>query len=278
MYYFLKSENFNLEEYDFDIQCNPRFTKKEHDVFSKFVSNFRVDQDFSEFAEKELKMDKDEIQKTIHNLTKKTIYCCIFKENVEISKFYFNIFDIVVSEENKIIYKFSNELRLTKKKGSFYSRINVLAFLQFKYSYTKEIFKAILRPNKRKGYIEYTLDEIKELLEIAPDKYNRYYDLENKVFNPTIKDIEFGEINIWYEKIKNSNLKNSRITGVRIHFVNIYHVEVHRAVNEILKINADYIDDFTQAYEIIYSYRKIHTSKETIDYVKNNLETIFKNS
>lgn len=28
MYYFLKNKDFNLGEYDFDIVCTPRFTKR----------------------------------------------------------------------------------------------------------------------------------------------------------------------------------------------------------------------------------------------------------
>ena len=35
MYYFLKNKDFNLEEYDFEIDCIPRFTKKEQDVLRK---------------------------------------------------------------------------------------------------------------------------------------------------------------------------------------------------------------------------------------------------
>lgn len=276
MYYFLKNKDFNLGEYDFDIVCTPRFTKKEQMVFDCFVNSFDINKEFCEFNEDKLKMTENEIQKEIHNLSKKTIYCRIFKENIEISKFYFNIFDIVVIESGKVIYKFSNELRLTKKKGNFYSRINVMAFLQFKYGYTKEIFKMILRENKRKGYIEFTLSQIKEILNIDADTYNRYYDLENKVFNPTIKDIEYGEIGLWFEKIKKNNSKTSRVTGVKIHYSNLYHIEVHRDTNEILKEFASHIEDFTEAYEIIYDYRKIYTFEETINYVKDNLEKIFK--
>lgn len=276
MYYFLKNQDFNLEENDFDIVCTPRFTKREQKVFDCFVASFDKDKEFSEFDEEKLRMSEAEIEKEIYNLTRKTIYCKIFKENIEISKFYFNIFDIVVIESGKVIYRFSNELRLTQKKGNFYSRINVLAFLQFKYSYTKEIFKLTIKQNKRKGYVDFTLKDIKKFLSISDDTYNRYYDLENKVFNPVIKDIEYGEVGIWFEKIKKNDLKTSRVTGVRIHYSNLYHIEIHRDTNEILKAFASYIEDFTEAYEIVHSYRKLKTSSETVEYIKNNLPDIFR--
>ena len=276
MYYFLKNKDFNLQEYDFDIVCTPRFTKKDQSVFDFFVKNFDVNNEFSEFPAEKLKMTEDELEKELHNLAKKTIFCRIFKEDMEISKFYFNIFDIVVVESGKIVYRFSNEIRLTKKKGSFYSRINVLAFLQFKYSYTKEIFKVILRKNQRKSYVDYTIPELKKLLNIDENTYNRYYDLENKVLNLTIKDIEYGEIGLWYEKIKKNDNKTSRVTGVRIHYSNLYHIEVHRDTNQILKEFSSYIEDFTDAYEIVSSYRKIYTMEETFRYIRDNLPNIFK--
>jgi len=150
-----------------------------------------------------------------------------------------------------------------------------MAFLQFRYSYTKEIFKLTIKQNKRKGYMDFSLKEMKKILNISDNNYNRYYDLENKVLNPIIKDIECGEIGIWFEKIKKNDLKTSRVTGIRIHYSNLYHIEVHRDTNEILKTFASYIEDFTEAYELVYSYRKLKTFKETSDYVKNNLPDIF---
>lgn len=276
MYYFLKNRDFNLGEYDFDIVCTPRFTKKDQSVFDFFVNNFDINKDFSEFPKDKLKLKESELEKELHDLSKKTIFCRIFKENVEISKFYFNIFDIIVVESEKVVYRFSNEIRLTKKRGNFYSRINVLAFLQFKYTYTKEIFKVILRENKRKSYIEYDIKDFKKLLHIDEGTYSRYYDLENKVLNPTIKDIEYGQISLWFEKIKRNENKTSRVTAVRIHYSNLYHIAVHRDTNEILKEFATYIEDFTEAYDIVCDYRKIYNFQETYEYIKSNLPDIFK--
>ena len=278
MYYFLKNKDFNLEVYDFSIDCSPRFTKKEQDVFDCFVANFNYQDEYSEFDESQLKMDENEIQKIIFSLMKKTIYCHVFKDNIEITKLYFNIFDVVVIEENKIIYKFSDEIRATKRRGNFYSRINVLAFLQFRYSYTRELFKLILRGNRRQGYMVYSLKEIKDLLKIDKEKYHRYYDLENKVFNPTMKDIEYGVVGLWFEKIKKNNVNTSRVTGVRIHFTNIYHVQVHRDTNEVLKAFSEHIEDFAQAYDVVSGYRKLYTLSETMFYVQENLDTIFKSN
>lgn len=275
MYYFLKEENFNLEEYGFDIDVSPRFTKREHEILDCFFKFFNVEEEFSEFPQKMMDIHAEELEKVIYNLSKKVVVCRIYKENQKISKFFFNIFDIVVFEESKVIYKFSNEIRLCEKRGNFYSRINVTAFLRFKHSYTKDIFKVIQRENKRKGYVEYSMAEVKELLGIKGDKYTRYYDLERKVFNPTIKDAEFAEVNLWYEKIKNSDSKNSRVVGVRIHYTNMYRIEIHRDTNDLLKRYVDYIEDFTSAYKLIYNYRKIHPLEKTIEHIQSDVEGFF---
>jgi len=278
MYYFLKKENFNLEENSFDIDISPRFTKKEHEVFSTFIKSFHIEEEVSEFEYKYLNKSKDEIEKIIQSLTKKVVNCRIYKDDVEISKMFFNLFEIVVLEKEKVIYKFSKEVKSSYEKGNFFSRVNIMAFLQFKSLATAEIFKLILKKNKRDGVLEFSVDEIKDILGIKRDKYSRYYDMERKVFKPTIKDIECANISISYEKIKSSDSKNSRISGIRLRFTNIYHMEIHKDTNELLRKYVNYIEDFTTAYDIIYQYRKIHNLEATIKYIEQNIGEIFNKS
>ena len=274
MYYFLKNKNFNLENYDFDISCNPRLTLKEHDFFNTLVENYSMDKDFSEAKIKNLKYSEKELKKLIENINKKSIFCQIFQESTTISSFYFNIFDIVAIEDNKLIYKFSKEIFLSYKRGNFYNRINILAFLRFKLYHTKHILKVISRENTSHGYIEYSLEEFKKLLNISTDKYLRYYDFEQKILKPLTKDIELAHMHINFEKIKNDKQKTSRIIGVRLNYTNSYHVELHKSTNRILKEFAENINDFAKAYEIVYDYRKIHSEEDTSNYIKENLKIL----
>lgn len=276
MYYFLKNKDFKLEDYDFEIECTPKFTKKEQEIFQTFITHFNPNEKYSEFHVRKLKLKESEIKKYIFSLAKKTIYCHVFKENIEITNLYFSIFDVLVIEGDTVIFAFSEEIKANKEIGNFYNRVNILAFLQFKYSYTKELFKLTLKKNNKQDYIEFTIEEIKKLLKIDKDKYHRYYDLEGKVFNLIIDDIEYGGIRLWFEKIKNNDLKNSRVVGVKVHYIHSYHIQVHRDTNEILKIYMNSIEDFAQAYQIVYNYRKLSTLPETMKYVKDNLNTIFK--
>lgn len=274
MYYFLKNKDFNLEEYDFGINCSPRLTIKEHEFFNKLIEKYSSDKDFSEIETKNLKYSERELKQLIESINKKSIFCQIFQGNKTISSFYFNIFDIVAIEDNMLIYKFSKEIVLSHKRGNFYNRINMLAFLRFKLQHTKHILKVISRENKGHGYLEYSIEEFKKLLNISEDKYLRYYDFEQKILKPLAKDIELAHMLIDFEKIKNDKQKTSRIIGIRLNYTNSYHVEIHKSTNTILKKFAKDINDFAKAYELIYDYRKIHSEEATINYITENLKTL----
>lgn len=275
MYYFLKNKDFNLEEYDFNVKCYPRLTIKEHELLDILLSSYSFSDKFSEIEIAKLKYSYQDLHKMIANINRKSIFCQIFKNNIIISEFYFNIFNIAVFEQNKIIYKFSKEISLTEERGNFYSRINILAFLRFKLSYTQYIFKVILKVNKRQASIDYSLEDFKDLLHISKDKYTRYYDLEQKILNPIIRDMELtNNIVVFFDKIKNNNKKTSRIIGIRLNFIDVYHSEIHNSTNSILKKFAERINDFSKAYEIIYDYRKIHTEEETISYIEEKIKKL----
>ena len=75
MYYFLKNKDFDLQNYDFDIEYFPRFTKKEKEVLILLLKNYNPDVEYSV-----LKVNSKEfesIEKILANLTKKIIYCNI---------------------------------------------------------------------------------------------------------------------------------------------------------------------------------------------------------
>lgn len=277
MYYFLKNRNFNIEEYNFDVECTPKMTKKEQYLLEYFLKYFDPKQDYSSFEESEIKLSSDELQKNIFSLSRKVIHCHVFNGVQDITKLYFGIFDIIAKENGKIIYRLSNEMKASQIIGSLYNRLDIMAFLQFEHNYTKEFFKLTRKKNKKQDCIEFDIQEIKDFLKLDKTKYTRYYDLENKIFNPVIKDIEeHGRIKLWFEKIKNNDLKNSKVVGVKVNFIHFYYMEVHIDTNKILKMYSDYIEDFSKAYQDIYNYRMLATMPETMKYVKDNLETIFK--
>ena len=274
MYYFLKNKNFNLEQYDFDVSCHPRLTLREHALFDELIGNNSFENDFSVIELSKLKYSNKDIYATIQSLSKKFIFCQVTHKEEEISRFYFSIFDIVVFEKNKIIYKFSKEINMVNGTGNFFSRISLISFLRFKMPYTKYIFNLVLKKNKCQGTFDYSLNDFKKLINISSEKYLRYYDLEQKILNPLIKDIKIANIIISFDKIKKDDSKTSKISGIRLNFINIYHSEIHKSTNSILRRFAENINDFSKAYQVIYDYRKIYNETETITYLNENFKSL----
>lgn len=276
MNYFFKTNDFNLEHNDFDIECIPKFTKKEHDLFIFLLKNYNDKEEYSGIDKNSIKINQEEIKKNVLGLIKKIVHCYVYENNKNMIELYFNLFEFIIIEEEQIIYKFSNEIRNSRKLGNFYTRINLQGILKFKYSYTKDIYKIISKRNNKKDFIEYSLDEFKNILKIKEPNYNRYYNLENKVLNPIVKDIESADVILWFEKIKNSSAKTSRVTGVKMHYINGPISKIHKETNEIMRMYNNDIKDYARTYELIYNYKKFNTFEDTLKYIDKNHEDIFK--
>lgn len=276
MNYFFRTNDFNLQNSEFDIECIPRFTKKEHELFIMLLENSDEEADYNEIEKKNLKMDLNIINKNILSLLKKIVYSYVFIEMKEKVEVYFKLFDYIIIENEKLIYKFSKEIRDSKKLGNFYARINLSGMLKFKINYTKEIYKIITKNNNKKGVLEYSLDDLKKILKIEGDFYKRYYNFENKVLNPIKKDIEIADVILWFEKIKNNQSKNSKVIGLKIHYINSPIGKLHKETNEIMKKFHDDIEDYARTYELIYQFKKYNSMEDTLKYIENNYSYIFK--
>ncbi|MCS5421357.1 MULTISPECIES: replication initiation protein [Psychrilyobacter] len=279
MYYFLKKQDFNLEKYDFDIDISPRLTKKEQEILNLFLTYFDLEKEYSEFIFdfKVFNLTIEELKKYIYSMNKKVISASIYKGEKELTSLYFSIFNIVVFQENKVIYKLSEELRLAHNYGNFFNRFNILAILRFKSMYSYNLFKLFIKNVSPKKEFEFELNliDFKKVLNIPEDKYKRFYDFEAKVLKPVLRDLELVTPHIYIEKIKSQKGKGSKITGIKFHAINPFHIEVNKDTNLLLKEFTDYIEDFSIAYENVYSYRKTHSLLDTRNYILQNTDSIF---
>ena len=279
MYYFLKKEDFHIEKYDFDIDISPRLTKKEQEILNLFLTCFDLEKEYSEFVFnfKPLNLTIKEFKKHIYSMNKKVISVSIYEGEKELTSLYFNLFDIVVFQEDKVIYKLSEELRLAHNYGNFFNRFNILAILRFKSIYSYNLFKLFLKNISPKKEFEFELNlfDLKKILNIPENKYKRFYDFEAKVLKPILKDLELFTPHIYIEKIKSQKGKGSKITGIKFHAINPFHIEVSKDTNLLLKEFTGYIEDFSIAYENVYSYRKTHSLLDTRNYILQNIDTVF---
>jgi len=274
MYYFLKKTDFNLENYDFDIEFSTRLTKKEQKLLKLLLKSYSKDEDFSKVRITSLPFEEDEVKKLIENLMKKTFNCKFETKVSNISTFYFNIFSIIAIEREELIYDFSDGVKRSFKEHNIFSRVGIRSHLHFTNPSTKIIYNILLKENKHKGYINLPVTDLKILLGMTESTYPRFYDFETKVLKPISRDIEISENYIWFEKIKETN--SNRITAVRLHYSNIYHVNLHRETNKLLRTYAEYIEDFSLAYKKIYQHLKENNLEITSKALEDNNYTFFK--
>lgn len=274
MYYFLKKCDFNLENYDFDIEFSTRLTKKEQNLLKVLLNNFSEDKEFSEVELSSLSFKEDDVKKIIEGVMKKTFNCNFRTKTSSVSTFYFNIFNIVAFESGKLIYDFSDGVKRSFKQHNIFSRVGIRSHIYFTNPSTKIIYNIVLKENKHKGYIDFLITDLKKLLGMTENSYPRFYDFETKVLKPISRDIEISENFIWFEKIK--EVGSTRITKVRLHYNNIYHVNLHRETNNLLRVYAESIEDFSLAYDNIYQHLKENNLEITSKFLEDNKSTFFK--
>lgn len=274
MYYFLKKCDFNLENYDFDIEFSARLTKKEQKLLKLLLNNFSEDEKLSEVKLSSLPFKEAEVKKIIEGVMKKTFNCDFRTKTSCVSTFYFNIFNIVAFEDEKLIYDFSDGVKKSFKHHNIFSRVGISSHIHFTNPSTKIIYNLLLKENKHKGCIELSIIDLKKLLGMTENSYPRFYDLETKVLKPISRDIEVSENYVWFEKIKEAG--SIKITKVKLHYNNIYHVNLHRETNKLLRIYAESIEDFSLAYDNIYQHLKENNLDITTKFLEDNNSTFFR--
>lgn len=280
MYYFFMKRNFNLSHYDFDVLINPRLTKKEQEILNIFLDYSEKEKKYTEiqYDFKLFKVTYDDLIEIIDKIKKKSISIKMKSEDNQSRVLFINFFEIIFFEDNKIVYKLGREFSIAKTRDNFFSRINLLAVLKFRNIHFYSFLKLILKyyEFKKEIIFELNLDELKEYLSIPKDKYTRFYDLESRVLKPLLSDLNKMNLPTYIEKIKSSKGKGSKITGIRVKFINLLFIELDNDTNNFLRKFAENIDNFVNAYDNIFLYRKTHTSEETEEYIKENIENISK--
>jgi len=121
------------------------------------------------------------------------------------------------------------------------------------------------------GFIEFSLKEFKELLEIS-NSYDRFYDFSKKVLDPIMDDLNtFSEYQVCYSKLKNSEGASSKIVGIKINYVNKKIKEFRKLSNELLTIIKDKVENFDVIYSIIFETIKLHG----YSYVNENIKFVY---
>jgi len=85
MYYFQKKSDFNLENYDFNVDITPKVTKLENRIIHLFLDYYDKDKEFSEVNLSKLELSKESVIKASEGIGRKRISCIFIDKGEEVS-------------------------------------------------------------------------------------------------------------------------------------------------------------------------------------------------
>ena len=231
-------------------------------------------------------------------LENKIIYTVISADNTEIMRGRFNLLSSYSIQQDILSYVFPKEIMESTGQEDYFSTLDFLVSIELELERSLILYKELSRNldfAKRKNSVEIELEKYKELMDAA-DMYKRMYDLERKIMEPTIKDINsYSQYFISVDKIKDNNNPKSRIKSLVFH---IYLKEDNEKIQHLLNMfpadlrNNNGIREKTEefyyreGYDFVYKVIKYSREKQgnltledmffkTLDeiYVENKEET-----
>lgn len=194
------------------------------------------------------------------------------KENY-LSRASFHIIDSFFIEKDAVIVVLSKEVLMAfEKDKNFFSRINLRAFFEFENTNTYPIYLKLLNNNSNQEELslDFPLEEFKTLLDIC-DCYERFYDIEKKIIEPIINDLnKYSDYTVRFEKLKKSPSASSKISGIRFSFSNKKIKELKAQTNNLLSLIKAKINNFDLMYTTIYESIEEHG----YNYVLNNINYV----
>ncbi|MGL4969836.1 MAG: hypothetical protein ACRC5B_06740, partial [Fusobacteriaceae bacterium] len=227
------------------------------------------------FTTKELEQIVKEgaaIQDFLDKFCKRRINLSLTEKNKTIFFASFPIFDFYIKNGSDYKFYFSNSLECLKEID-FFKELDLLLILLFKNENSFYLYWHMLK-NRNQGEFSLSRNELKDILGVEQESYERFFDFEKTILKPILEDINnLTKYNISYSKIKNSEGSTSKIVEIRFFF---HHKLSPYVLEEIDKI-------LLPIWERVSSPSKIAKLIETtmlnegVDFVKKSLYNIDKN-
>lgn len=181
----------------------------------------------------------------------------------------FNLIDSYFIQKDKVIFLLSKNPMLSLDKLNIFKEFSLKTVFNFESTSSLPMYLRFLNLESfgEENHIDFSLDELKEFLEIT-NCYERFYDFEKKILEPIINDLNvYSEFQVKYEKIKKASTASSKITGIRIIFYSKKLKEVKIQVNDLMNLIKSKINDFEHIYQKLFYYLKNYG----YDYVHDNI-------
>ena len=231
-------------------------------------------------------------------LENKIIYTVISADNTEIMRGRFNLLCSYSIQQDILSYVFPKEIMESTEQENYFSALDFLVSIELELERSLVLYKELgrnLDAGKRKNSVEIGLEKYKELMDAA-DIYKRMYDLEKKIIEPTLKDINnYSQYFISVDKIKENDNPKSKVKSLVFHIyskednekiqhlLNMFPADL-RHKNNIREKTEDFY--FREGYDFVYKVIKYSREKhghllledmffKTLDeiYVENKEET-----
>lgn len=162
-------------------------------------------------------------------------------------------------------------------KNSFEYGISLRTFFYLRKKIVIKFMNLLIKNIEQDREIEIELEELKDLLEIANDSYERFFDFEKNILKPLIKDLEIP-YKIEYDKIKMGSNLNNKVIGIEFKFKeqDLQTDDDMRLKSILFMIKGD-IDDISEVYKILKNGIKDHgyeTTYRTCFKVKQRYKSI----
>lgn len=135
-------------------------------------------------------------------------------------------------------------------KNSFEYGISLRTFFYLRKKIVIKFMNLLIKNIEQDREIEIELEELKDLLEISNDSYERFFDFEKNILKPLVEKLNtFSNFTIKYDKIKKGENKNNKVIGIRFTIHNI-EIEKNRGeTNYLIQIIKNMVQDYRDIWE-----------------------------
>ncbi|WP_300389396.1 replication initiation protein [Fusobacterium sp.] len=135
-------------------------------------------------------------------------------------------------------------------KNSFEYGISLRTFFYLRKKIVIKFMNLLIKNIEQDREIEIELEELKDLLEIANNSYERFFDFEKNILKPLVEKLNtFSNFTIKYDKIKKGENKNNKVIGIRFTIHNI-EIEKNRGeTNYLIQIIKNMVQDYRDIWE-----------------------------
>lgn len=207
-------------------------------------------------------------------LDNKIIYNIGFTDNDEV-KGKFNLMSSYNIRKDILNYTFPLDILESMGNENYFSTLDFLVSIELELERSLILYREIIRSSdskQKKFKVEIEINRYKELMQTV-DIYKRIYDLERKVINPTIQDINnYSQYHIIVDKVKENLNSKSKVKFLVFevylkddfnkiqHLLELFSLQFSEDIELRAKVEEYY---YKEGYDFVY--KAVNYSKENLN-------------